>query len=503
MLCDRKYTAAAAVFSTYGKYTCRGHVGVGPVKPQLKHELHRLSSPTHPRWCSYTMDETYDAVILGTGVSECVLSALLSVEGKKVLHIDRNDYYGAECASLNLTQLYNKFRPGQPVPTDIGRDRDYAIDMIPKFMMANGEIVNMLVHTDVTRYLEFKQISASYVYRDRRIAKVPSTEMEAVRSPLMGLFEKRRAKRFFEFLQKWRDDDPSTHQGIDLDSWPMEKVFAHFGLEPGTRDFIGHAMALNLEDSYMKRPARETYERILLYTSSMARYGKSPYIYPLYGLGELPQGFARLSAIHGGTYMLDKPVDEIVVDDQGRFVGVRSGQETVKANLVVGDPSYFRHVGGKSLVRDTVKVVRAICILKHPIPNTDNSDSVQLIIPQNQVGRKNDIYIAEVSSAHNICAPGIYVAQVSTIVETDKPELELRPGLDLLGEIHDKFVTVSALEEPIDSGCDTNIYITRSYDPTSHFETVVEDIHDVWRRMTGQPLVLKKRNEEDAAQVQA
>lgn len=284
----------------------------------------------------------------------------------------------------------------------------------------------------------------------------------------------------------------------------MEKVFAHFGLEPGTRDFIGHAMALHLEDSYMKRPARETYERILLYTSSMARYGKSPYIYPLYGLGELPQGFARLSAIHGGTYMLDKPVDEIVVDNKGHFVGVRSGDETVKANLVVGDPSYFRQVGGKSLVRETVKVVRAICILKHPIPNTDNSDSVQLIIPQNQVGRKNDIYIAEVSSAHNICAKGIYVAQVSTIVETDKPELELRPGLDLLGEILDKFVTVASLEEPLDSGRDSNIYITRSYDPTSHFETVVEDIHDVWRRMTGQPLVLRKRQEqeEDGAQVQ-
>lgn len=37
--------------------------------------------------------------------------------------------------------------------------------------------------------------------------------MEAVRSPLMGLFEKRRAKKFFEFLQNWRDDDPATHQG--------------------------------------------------------------------------------------------------------------------------------------------------------------------------------------------------------------------------------------------------------------------------------------------------
>ncbi|WFD29428.1 Rab GDP dissociation inhibitor alpha [Malassezia sp. CBS 17886] len=449
------------------------------------------------------MDETYDAIILGTGVSECVLSALLSVEGKKVLHIDRNDYYGADCASLTLSQLYNKFRPGEEVPADIGRDRDYAVDMVPKFMMANGEIVNMLVHTDVTRYLEFKQIAASYVYRDKRIAKVPSTEMEAVRSSLMGLFEKRRAKRFFEFVQKWRDDDPATQQGIDLDAWPMEKVFAHFGLEPGTRDFIGHAMALHLDDSYMQRPARETYERILLYTSSMARYGKSPYIYPLYGLGELPQGFARLSAIYGGTYMLDKPVDEIVLGDDGKFVGVRSGSETVHAAMVVGDPSYFRNAGGKPRVRETAKIVRAICLLKHPIPNTDNSDSVQLIIPQNQVGRKHDIYIAEVSSTHNVCPKNIYIAQVSTVVETDKPELELRPGLDLLGPIHEKFVTVSALEEPLDSGKDDNLFITRSYDPTSHFETVVEDVHDVWRRMTGKPLILKQKDAEEGAQVQA
>ena len=33
------------------------------------------------------------------------------------------------------------------------------------------------------------------------------------------------------------------------------------------------------------------------------RYGKSPYIYPLYGLGGLPEGFSRLCAINGGTYV--------------------------------------------------------------------------------------------------------------------------------------------------------------------------------------------------------
>lgn len=44
-------------------------------------------------------------VVCGTGLTECILSGLLSIEGKKVLHMDRNNYYGAECASLNLTQV--------------------------------------------------------------------------------------------------------------------------------------------------------------------------------------------------------------------------------------------------------------------------------------------------------------------------------------------------------------------------------------------------------------
>lgn len=50
-------------------------------------------------------DEEYDVIVLGTGLTECILSGLLSVDGKKVLHMDRNDYYGGESASLNLTQV--------------------------------------------------------------------------------------------------------------------------------------------------------------------------------------------------------------------------------------------------------------------------------------------------------------------------------------------------------------------------------------------------------------
>ncbi|KAL1927269.1 hypothetical protein VTP01DRAFT_3898 [Rhizomucor pusillus] len=443
------------------------------------------------------MDEQYDIIVLGTGLTECILSGIFSVEGKKVLHMDRNDYYGGESASLNLTQLYRKYRPNETVPTDLGRDRDYNIDLIPKFMMANGEIVRFLTHTDVTRYLEFKQISGSFVYREGKISKVPASESEAITSSLVGVVEKRRLQKFFEFIQNWKDDDEATHEGLDLDKNTMVEVYEKFGLEPGTQDFIGHAMALHLDDDYLKKPARETIDKIILYVASMARYGKSPYIYPLHGLGELPQSFARLSAIYGGTYMLDRAADEIVYEN-GIAVGVKSKGEIARAKQIICDPSY-----AKDKVKTTDRVVRAICFLKHPIPNTGDADSAQIVIPQNQLGRKHDVYVACVSSNHNVCPKDMYLAIVSTIVETDDPEKEIEAGLNLLGPIHDKFVSVLDVQEPVSDGTSDQVYISRSYDATSHFETVCDNVKDIYRRMTGNDLVLKQRPAQEQENVDA
>ena len=55
-----------------------------------------------------------------------------------------------------------------------------------------------------------------------------------------------------------------------------------------------------------------------------------------------------------------------------------------------------------------------------------------------------------VSYSHLICASGFYVAIVSGTVETDTPEAEIQPALDLLGDILDMFVSVSTIFEPID-----------------------------------------------------
>jgi len=429
------------------------------------------------------MDEEYDCVILGTGLKECILSGILSVEGKKVLHMDRNNYYGGDCASLTLNQLYTQFNKGTP-PATLGANRDYNVDLIPKFIMSCGMLVQMLVKTDVTRYLEFKSVDGSFVVHEGKVYKVPSTTGEALKSSLMGMLEKRRCAKFLEFVGDYEDDNPKTHQGLDLKKMTTKQLFDHFGLKPDTVDFVGHAMALYSNDDYLNEPATEPAKRIKLYGESVLRYGNSPYIYPLYGLGEMPQGFARLSAIYGGTYMLNKKFDEVVLEN-GVVRGVKSEGEVAKCKFVIGDPSYFPDRSKK-----VGQIVRAICILSNPIPNTNNAESAQIIIPQRELKRKNDIYIGCVSFAHNVAPKGKYIAIVSTIVETANPEKEIEPGLKLLGPITEMFLRVEDLFVPKEDGKREQIFISQSYDPQTHFEETCRDILDIYKRITGKDLDL-------------
>nr|KAF6492121.1 GDP dissociation inhibitor 1 [Molossus molossus] len=365
------------------------------------------------------MDEEYDVIVLGTGLTECILSGIMSVNGKKVLHMDRNPYYGGESSSITpLEELYKRFQLLEGPPESMGRGRDWNVDLIPKFLMANGQLVKMLLYTEVTRYLDFKVVEGSFVYKGGKIYKVPSTETEALASNLMGMFEKRRFRKFLVFVANFDENDPKTFEGVDPQSTSMREVYRKFDLGQDVIDFTGHALALYRTDDYLDQPCLETINRIKLYSESLARYGKSPYLYPLYGLGELPQGFARLSAIYGGTYMLNKPVDDI-------------------------------------------------------------------IIPQNQVNRKSDIYVCMISYAHNVAAQGKYIAIASTTVETADPEKEVEPALELLEPIDQKFVAISDLYEPIDDGSESQVFCSCSYDATTHFETTCNDIKDIYKRMAG------------------
>lgn len=437
------------------------------------------------------MDDQYDAIVLGTGLTECILSGLLSVAGLKVLHMDRNGYYGGESASLNLKQLYEQYGSGSP-EASLGSSRDWNIDLIPKFIMASGFLVKIFLHAGVTKYLEFKCVEGAYVLKGSKIEKVPATDKEALSSDLMGFFEKRACKNFLTFIQNFDEQNSKTHEKFDLKSVTMRKVFSYYKLEDNTIDFIGHSIALHRDDSYLDQLALPTIKRIKLYMESLMHYGKSPYIYPLYGLGELPQAFARLAAIYGGTYMLNKPIDGIEYGQDGKFVGVKSEGEVARAKFVAGDPSYF-----PEKVKKNGQVVRCICLLNHPVPNTNKSESCQIILPQKQVGRKSDIYVGVVSFSHHVASAGHYIAICSTTVETDNPKSELEPAFKVLGAIQEKCWVIKDTFEPNGDGSDDGVFISKSYDATSHFETSSLDILDLYKRIRGEELDLTKKKEEE------
>ncbi|CAH9081934.1 unnamed protein product [Cuscuta europaea] len=432
------------------------------------------------------MDEEYDVIVLGTGLKECIISGLLSVDGLKVLHMDKNDYYGGESTSLNLIQLWKRFRGNDQAPESLGASKEYNVDMIPKFMMANGALVRVLIHTNVTKYLNFKAVEGSFVYNKGKIYKVPATDVEALKSSLMGLFEKRRARKFFIYVQEFDESDPKTHQGMDLNNVTAREFIAKYELEDNTIDFIGHALALQPDDTYLDQPAMDFVKKVKLYAESLARFqAGSPYIYPMYGLGELPQGFARLSAVYGGTYMLNKPECKVEFDESGKAYGVTSEGETAKCKKVVCDPSYLT-----DKVQKVGKVARAICIMSHPIPNTNDSHSAQVILPQKQLGRKSDMYLFCCSYSHNVAPKGKYIAFVLSEAETDDPETELKPGVDLLGAVDEIFYETCDRYIPINDSAADNCFISTSYDASTHFESTVQDVLDMYTRITGKAVDL-------------
>ena len=74
--------------------------------------------------------------------------------------------------------------------------------------------------------------------------------------------------------------------------------------------------------------------------------------------------------------MLNTQVDEIMFEE-GKVVGIRSGENVAKAPLVICDPSYTT----PDRIAASGQVIRAICLLNHPIPKTNDAPSIQIILP--------------------------------------------------------------------------------------------------------------------------
>lgn len=57
-----------------------------------------------------------------------------------------------------------------------------------------------------------------------------------------------------------------------------------------------------------------------------------------------------------------------------------------------------------------------------------------------------------------------------------RDSVEILPALELLGPIEEKFVKVSDLYTAVTDGHEDNVYVSESFDATSHFESATDDV---------------------------
>ena len=73
-------------------------------------------------------------------------------------------------------------------------------------------------------------------------------------------------------------------------------------------------------------------------------------------------------------------------------------------------------------------------VAKLSYPRNNSTDS-QVSILYISLTLYLDVYISMVSSAHAVCSKGLFIAMISTTVETDNAELEIRTPRRCLGNV--------------------------------------------------------------------
>lgn len=85
-----------------------------------------------------------------------------------------------------------------------------------------------------------------------------------------------------------------------------------------------------------------------------------------------------------------------------------------------------------------------------------------------------------VSSVHSVCKKGYYVVIISTTVETTNPEKEIEPAFEIVGNVLEKFITISEMYKPV-GDCADGVFVSPSFDPTSHFEGETEAVLKLYK----------------------
>ncbi|KAI5283407.1 Rab proteins geranylgeranyltransferase component A, partial [Ascosphaera acerosa] len=144
-------------------------------------------------------DTLWDVVIAGTGLQQALLALALSRSGKKILHVDKEDYYGGAEAALTLNEVaawvarvnegngscpfedasvtdYTVAAKAGGVDGDegdggrpqLGFPRAYTLSLAPQLLYARARMLSTLVDSKIFRQLDFLAAGSWWICRPAR-----------------------------------------------------------------------------------------------------------------------------------------------------------------------------------------------------------------------------------------------------------------------------------------------------------------------------------------------
>ncbi|KAK4688078.1 Rab proteins geranylgeranyltransferase component A, partial [Tremellales sp. Uapishka_1] len=386
--------------------------------------------------------DTYDVVIIGTGLAESIAAAALAKVGKTVLHLDPNEYYGGSQASLTLDELvawsnkttpsYSKASTSALTPQLETDRRRYSLSLFPTILPSRGSLISTLISSDVSKYVSFRILDSVGLWDEESgtVRKVPGSKEEVFKDKSISLLDKRRLMKFLLFTAGEFENDQSL-QGKE--SLPLLDFLRDtFQIPSVLASSIIYSIA---HSSSASEPTLPALLRTRRYLKSLGRYGNSAFLVGQFGgAGELAQGFCRACAVHGGTYVLGPssiPESISVDSDYNIQMKLPCHPRPVNARHLIASPRHLAPSLTHPSSEQTTTTTTAHCIALLPsLPETlhaprEEADSIDAAVivfpPSGEDG--NVVRGLLMGEGTGSCPSGQFILYLSKTVSPDDPTL--------------------------------------------------------------------------------
>lgn len=187
--------------------------------------------------------------------------------------------------------------------------------------------MELLISSNICRYAEFRALDKIVTLIDGNAMAVPCSRADVFTNKTVNVVEKRLLMKTLTDCLNGDDDLFKDFAGKTFRQYLESKR-----LTPNLIHYILYAIAMCDDDTPCDTGTRRTKQ----FLQSLGRYGNTPFLFPMYGCGEIPQCFCRLCAVFGGVYCLKRSVENIQIDDeQNEFRSINCNGQTIQAKALV------------------------------------------------------------------------------------------------------------------------------------------------------------------------